>query len=85
MKNFGNRQDSEKMPSFSKETVPPLKKLQNLISESQNIRGGRLSNTKRHIAYKMKLSESQIKAMWKRDGVKNREPLDFSGASNEER
>lgn len=59
-----------------------IKKLNKLIEESSEIRRGNLSGKKKHMAKKMGIKTKY--AMWKRDGVKDKEPLDFSGPFNRE-
>lgn len=63
-----------------------INKLKKLIGESENIRHGHLSGKKKKMAKKMKnkLTEKEKLAIWKRDGVKDKEPLDFSRGSNVE-
>lgn len=63
----------------------PLQKLKRLVGESSEIRRGNLSGKKKAIAKKMKyrMSAKHKQAMWKRDGVKDKTPLDFSGASED--
>lgn len=62
----------------------PLQKLKRLIGESKEIRKGNLSGKKK-IAKKMKyrMTAKQKEAMWKRDGVKDKTPLDFSSSNPE--
>ena len=64
----------------------PLNKLKKLVGESEEIRKGNLSGKKKHIARKMKyrMTAKQKEDMHKRDGVKNKEPLDFTGASDDD-
>ncbi len=61
----------------------PLQKLKKLVGESSEIRKGNLSGKKKKIAKKMKfrLTEKQKQAMWKRDGVRDKEERDDSGAN----